>query len=182
MSNGKFIFAMVLAVSMSFLSACAGGPKERSAGQSVDDTVLLARSKAALVENKDTKARDIDVEVYKGEVQLNGFVGSAQEKADAAATVKRIDGVRSVRNNLRVQSEERTAGGVIDDSVITTRVKAALIGDTRTKAYQIEVETKKGEVQLGGFVDSAGAKRAAEDIAASVEGVKAVTNGVEVKN
>jgi osmotically-inducible protein OsmY len=90
--------------------------------------------------------------------------------------------VTSVRNNLRVQGQERTASAVVDDSVITTRVKSALIADARTKAYQIEVATEKGTVQLGGFVDSANAKRAAEEVAASVEGVKAVQNGVAVKD
>jgi hyperosmotically inducible protein len=172
----------ILAGSVLLLSACAESPTHRSTGQAVDDTALLASTKAALIANKDTKAHDIDVEVYKGEVQLNGFVDTAEQKAAAAATAKQVHGVTSVRNNLKVQGQERSASVVVDDSVITTRVKSALVADARTKAYQIEVATEKGTVQLGGFVDSANAKRAAEEVAASVEGVKAVSNGVAVKD
>jgi hyperosmotically inducible protein len=164
------------------MGAYATTPPERSTGQAVDDTVLAGRAKAALIENKDTRARNIDVEVYKGEVQLNGFVATSRERSEAAATVERVVGVRSVRNNLQVQPEPRSSGEVIDDTVITTRVKAALIADTRTKAFEIEVTTKKGEVQLGGFVDSRNAKQAAAEVAASVSGVKSVSNELEVKS
>ena len=53
---------------------------------------------------------------------------------------------------------QKSAGEVIDDSVLTAKVKAALIEDPVTKAGQINVETYRGVVQLGGFVDNAAAK------------------------
>ena len=52
-----------------------------------------------------------------------------------------------------------TAGRVVDDSVITAKVKSALIADSTTKAYQINVETFEGTVQLSGFVDEEGRAR-----------------------
>ncbi len=75
-----------------------------------------------------------------------------------------------------------TAGRVIDDSVITGKVKTALIADSTTKAYQIEVETYQGSVQLSGFVDSAEQRRRAVEIARSVEGVKDVKNSLELRS
>ena len=77
--------------------------------------------------------------------------------------------------------KKESTGEYIDDSVITTKVKAALVEDPVTKAYQINVETFKGEVQLGGFVDSAQAKAKAGEVARGVKGVKSVKNNLNVK-
>jgi len=60
-------------------------------------------------------------------------------------------------------------------------VKAALIGDPRTKAHQVEVETRDGVVQLSGFVDNSEAKSTAEELARAVHDVKSVDNELEVK-
>ena len=82
-------------------------------------------------------------------------------------------------------SAERTAsnvGRVVDDSVITGKVKAALIADPTTKAHQIEVETFKGTVQLSGFVDDAEARRRAGEVAKNIEGVKDVKNSLTLRN
>jgi osmotically-inducible protein OsmY len=74
------------------------------------------------------------------------------------------------------------AGRVVDDSVITGKVKAALVADPTTKAHQISVETFKGVVQLSGFVDSREARSRAEQVAQGVEGVKDVKNDLELRN
>src|SRR5688500_15160127 len=74
------------------------------------------------------------------------------------------------------------AGRVVDDSVITGKVKAALVADPTTKAHQISVETFKGVVQLSGFVDSSEAKQRATQVAGDIEGVKNVKNELELRN
>ena len=74
------------------------------------------------------------------------------------------------------------AGRVVDDSVITGKVKAALVADPTTKAHQISVETFHGTVQLSGFVDSSEAKSRAEQVAEAVEGVKDVKNDLELRS
>lgn len=82
-------------------------------------------------------------------------------------------------------SAERTAANVgraVDDSVITGKVKAALVADPTTKAHQIEVETFKGTVQLSGFVDSAESRSRAAALAKNVEGVKDVKNSLALRN
>jgi osmotically-inducible protein OsmY len=72
-------------------------------------------------------------------------------------------------------------GEYIDDSVITTKVKAAILDDPMLKVFQVNVETFKGEVQLSGFVDSAKAAAKAGEVARGVKGVKSVKNNLIVK-
>jgi osmotically-inducible protein OsmY len=81
-----------------------------------------------------------------------------------------------------VERTASNAGRVVDDSVITGKVKAALVADPTTKAHQIEVETFKGTVQLSGFVDDAEARRRAGEVAKNVEGVKDVKNSLTLRS
>jgi osmotically-inducible protein OsmY len=74
------------------------------------------------------------------------------------------------------------AGRVIDDSVITAKVKSALIADPTTKAHQIEVETFKGQVQLSGWVDTEAARARATEVARNVEGVRDVKNSLGLRS
>src|SRR5688572_12119146 len=73
-------------------------------------------------------------------------------------------------------------GRAIDDSVITGKVKSALIADAVTKAHQINVETRHGEVLLSGFVDSKEARSRAVELARTVEGVRSVKNSLELRS
>lgn len=78
-------------------------------------------------------------------------------------------------------ASHETAGQSLDDSVVTAKVKAKLVDDPVTKAYQINVETFKGTVQLSGFVDSAEAVSRATTLAKDVGGVKDVKNSLQVR-
>jgi osmotically-inducible protein OsmY len=78
------------------------------------------------------------------------------------------------------QKQEST-GQFLDDSVITTKVKAAVFNEPSLKVLQINVETFKGEVQLSGFVDSAENARKAAEVAGTIAGVKSVKNNLVVK-
>jgi len=77
--------------------------------------------------------------------------------------------------------QQSSTGEVIDDSVITTKVKTDLAADEFLKSFQISVETRKGIVELSGFVDSQKAKDKADQIARGVGGVKSVKNALIVK-
>ena len=90
-------------------------------------------------------------------------------------------GCSSTSERGPAQSAGANAGRVIDDSVITGKVKTALIADSTTKAYQIDVDTYQGTVQLSGFVDSSAARERAEEIAKDVEGVKKVKNSLALR-
>jgi osmotically-inducible protein OsmY len=69
----------------------------------------------------------------------------------------------------------------VDDSAITTKVKASILGDSKLKTLQIDVETFKGVVQLSGFVDSSEMATRAAELARTVKGVKMVNNSLIVK-
>lgn len=77
--------------------------------------------------------------------------------------------------------KQASTGEFVDDSVITTKVKTLLANDDFLKSFQISVETRKGIVQLSGFVDSQDAVNKAGQIARSVGGVKSVKNSLIVK-
>ena len=78
-------------------------------------------------------------------------------------------------------TEQQTAGEAVDDAVVTAKVKAKLVDDEVTKAYQIEVETFQGSVQLSGSVDSEEARSRAAELAKDVGGVKDVKNSLQVR-
>ncbi len=81
-----------------------------------------------------------------------------------------------------VERTAANAGRVVDDSVITGKVKAALVADPTTKAHQIEVETFQGRVQLSGFVETSEARNRAVEIARNVDGVKDVRNSMQLRD
>ena len=74
-----------------------------------------------------------------------------------------------------------TVGTELDDTVITTSVKAAFIDDKSIKGMDITVETRKGEVQLSGFLDNQEQINRAMEVARSVKGVKNVANAMAIK-
>jgi osmotically-inducible protein OsmY len=78
------------------------------------------------------------------------------------------------------QKREGT-GEYLDDSAITTKVKAAIFNEPSLKVFQINVETFKGEVQLSGFVDTPQSVSKAGEVARGVKGVKSVKNNLIVK-
>ena len=153
---------------------------DKTAGDVVDDNTVNASVKAALIENKTTKANNINVETYKGVVQLSGFVETAAEKQEAGRVAAGVDGVKSVSNNISIGSKT-SMGTKLDDSVTTGKVKTALMDADDVKAGEINVETKGGVVQLSGFVSSAEMKKKAGEVASGVSGVKNVQNALVVK-
>ena len=72
-------------------------------------------------------------------------------------------------------------GTEIDDTVVTARVKAALVGDPGVKGFDFKVETRKGEVELSGFVDNQGQVDGAIEVARGIEGVRTVGNEMSIK-
>jgi osmotically-inducible protein OsmY len=74
-----------------------------------------------------------------------------------------------------------STGEYLDDMTLSTKVRTSILGDSRLKVMQINVETFKGVVQLSGFVDSNGASARAVELARTVKGVKSVNNSLIVK-
>ena len=160
------------------------GPKpeaKTTVGTEVDDSTITTKVKSALLADADVKSFDIKVETRKGEVQLSGFVDNQSQMDRAVAVAKGVEGVKKVDNKMSLKTTSTTMGDKIDDGVITTKVKAALLGDSTVKSSDIGVVTRDGEVQLSGFVDSQSQIERATEVAKGVEGVKSVINEMSIK-
>lgn len=150
-------------------------------GTEIDDSVVTTRVRSALLADPDVKSLDIKVETRKGNVQLSGFVDSQERIDRAIALVLKVEGVKGVENGMSLRSDKATVGNTVDDSVITTRVRSALIADPGVKSFDISVVTRKGEVQLSGYVDNGAQINRVIEIVNGVEGVQKVTNEMTVK-
>jgi len=155
--------------------------KKVTAGTELDDSVITTKVKTALMTDNVGKGGDTSVETRKGEVLLSGFVDSQAQADREVQLAKSVEGVQSVQNKLMVKDGKSTAGNVLDDSVVTVKVKSALMADERTRGTQFAVTTHKGVVQLSGFVDSADEQARATAVARNVEGVQSVVNDTSIK-
>ena len=173
----KTAIALVASI-MTILAAPASAQK--STGEMIDDGTIAATIKAGLLDDKATSSMQINVESYKGTVQLSGFVESPAEKEAAGNVAARVSGVGKVINSLAL-APKTSLGTKLDDSLVTGKVKAALMDSADVKSMQINVETKNGVTQLAGFVTSQGMKERAGQVAAAVSGVKKVDNVLLVK-
>jgi hyperosmotically inducible protein len=152
-----------------------------TAGNALDDTLITTKVKTALVADRDADGADTSVQTRKGQVILSGFVDNQAQKDRQAELAKQVAGVQSVDNKLMIKAAPSTPGSVLDDSVITAKVKAALLADAHTQSSSIAVTTSKGVVQLSGFVDSADAQTHAASVARNVEGVQNVVDATRIK-
>lgn len=181
--NRKLVLAISAAL-MTFtaIPLHAGDDGERTAGQVIDDISVAGKTKAQLAADPITDAINIDVEVDKDMVQLNGFVDSAEERNRAGEIARSVKGVASVKNNLQIQPRDRTAGEYVDDKVLVADVKAALANDPVAHALKIDIEADRGVISLGGHVDSQAEREAAFDAARKVAGVTQVINNLDVRS
>ena len=91
-------FFMVLALLV--VVSCASTPKHEGVGEYVDDTVLTTKVKAAILDDPSLSSAEINVETFKGEVQLSGFVNSRADIAKAIEVARDVIGVKSVKNDM----------------------------------------------------------------------------------
>jgi len=95
------IFAELLAGVM--LTACAGSPTQESTGEYIDDTTLTTKVKTKLLDNEDVSGLAINVETFKGVVQLSGFAKTAEQRQKAEQIAESVNGVKDVRNNISLK-------------------------------------------------------------------------------
>lgn len=94
---------LTAALTTALLVACSSTPKQESTGEYLDDSAITTRVKTALVADKQVSAMDVNVETYKGTVQLSGFANSDTEKQRAAEIARSVSGVKSVKNDIRLK-------------------------------------------------------------------------------
>ena len=100
----RYFAAAILGVCLAgSLTACAPTQERRGTGEYVDDKVVNTRVKAALVGAKDVESTDINVDTFRGVVQLSGFVPSRQMQDRAVAIARGVPGVREVKDDMRLR-------------------------------------------------------------------------------
>jgi len=95
-------FLVCIALVTAFLG-CASTPTREGTGEYVDDSAITTKVKAAIFNEPSLKVFQINVETFKGAVQLSGFVDSTQSVKKAGEVARGVTGVRSVKNNLIVK-------------------------------------------------------------------------------
>lgn len=161
--------------------ASAPAAPATSVGTEIDDSIVTTKVKSALLADPDVKGFDLKVETRKGEVMLSGFVDNQAQADRAIQVAKSVEGVKAVTNKMSLKEGAVTVGDKLDDGIITTKVKSALLSDPDIKSFDIAVVTRNGEVQLSGFVDNQTRIDHAIELARAVDGVKSVTNEMSVK-
>jgi osmotically-inducible protein OsmY len=177
----RFSKVLMLALACAVLGGCAATATNRSTGEVIDDKAIAANVKSALLASPDTDGLNIDVEVDRNKVQLNGFVDTQSQVDRAGEIARSTSGVASVENNLRVTAGDRQAGEYIDDNSLAGRVKMALANDPVVHSLQVDVEVNRGIVSLGGFVDTSAQRSAAVATAKKVNGVVKVIDNLAVR-
>ena len=187
--TGSLLLSTMLAGLLTFsIVGCKKAPETNSTppatttiGTEIDDSVVTTSVKSALLADPDVKSIDFKVETRKGEVQLSGFVDSQAQLDRATSIAKGITGVKSVQNKVSIKGSAASVGNVIDDGITTAKVKSALLGDDTVKSHDIAVVTRKGDVQLSGFVDNQKQIDRAVEIARGIDGVTNVSNEMSIK-
>ncbi|OIQ92507.1 osmotically-inducible protein Y precursor [mine drainage metagenome] len=103
MTRSRRFSAFMLTVLLAILVGCASTPKQEGTGEYFDDAVLTTKVKAAVFNEPSLKSSEINVETFKGVVQLSGFVGSQADINKAVELARSVKGVTSVKNDMRVK-------------------------------------------------------------------------------
>ena len=100
---GKYFAALLLALPLVTVVGCASTQKQEGTGEYVDDSVITSKVKAAIFNEPNLKSAEINVETFKGTVQLSGFVSSQAAANKAVEVARAVKGVTSVKNDMRIK-------------------------------------------------------------------------------
>lgn len=99
----KYFYALFLAVTLVTVVGCASTSKQEGTGEYVDDSVITTKVKAAIFQEPTLKSAEINVETFKGVVQLSGFINSRADENKAVQVARSVKGVTSVKNDMRLK-------------------------------------------------------------------------------
>lgn len=103
MRHLKHITLLLAALTLTAVVGCASTATQEGTGQYVDDAVITTKVKAAIFDEPSLKSAEINVETFKGVVQLSGFVSSQADVTKAIEVARRVNGVKSVRDDMRLK-------------------------------------------------------------------------------
>jgi hyperosmotically inducible periplasmic protein len=102
-TRARFMYlALCLIVIMGMLG-CAGSRTQESTGEYLDDSAITTKAKTALLADEEVSGLQVQVETFKGIVQLSGFVDTPAQARKAAEIVRAVDGVQEVKNHITVK-------------------------------------------------------------------------------
>lgn len=99
----KYLSAIMLAATLLTAVGCAATANQEGTGEYVDDSLITTKVKAAILNEATLKVAEINVETFKGVVQLSGFVNSQADIAKAIEVARSVGGVKSVKNDMRLK-------------------------------------------------------------------------------
>lgn len=99
----KYLSTFFLAIALVSVVGCASTSRQEGTGEYVDDSVITAKVKAAILDEPTLKVTEINVETFKGVVQLSGFVSSQAAANKAVEVARSVRGVKSVKNDMRIK-------------------------------------------------------------------------------
>ncbi len=99
----KFIGAAFMAFALLAVVGCESGPRKEGTGEYVDDSMITMKVKTAILNDPMLKVAEINVETFKGAVQLSGFVSSQSAASRAVDVARTVGGVTSVKNDMRIK-------------------------------------------------------------------------------
>lgn len=99
----KYLSALFLSLMLLTAVGCASSSKSESTSEYVDDAMITSKVKAAILGESTLKSAEINVETYKGVVQLSGFVSSQAAASKAVELARVVKGVKSVKNDMRIK-------------------------------------------------------------------------------
>jgi len=99
----RFFSAFFLALTLLTAVGCASTQKHEGTGEYVDDSVITSKVKAAILNEPGLSSAEINVETFKGVVQLSGFVTSRADINKAVEVARGVGGVKSVKNAMRLK-------------------------------------------------------------------------------
>ena len=94
---------LLLVILLATFMGCASTPTHEGTGEYIDDTVITSKVKAAIFGDESLKSGEINVETFKGVVQLSGFVNSQADINRAVEVTRNVKGVTGVNNDMRVK-------------------------------------------------------------------------------
>lgn len=99
----KYFAALLLAFPLVTVIGCASSQTQEGTGEYIDDSVITSKVKAAIFNEPNLKSAEINVETFKGIVQLSGFVRSEAAASKAMELARAVKGVKSVKNDMRIK-------------------------------------------------------------------------------
>lgn len=178
-----------LALDLNPFSAIKGAVEaaveDRSSGDIAKDLEIKAKFTAEVIDKLGTDAASISSDVYEQDVLLTGIVGTDTLKSKAGTLTKKIPGVKTVHNEIRVvkpvDKEKGAVEGFVDDTVIESKINALLLDASGVNVTNFRWRSVHGHVYLFGRALSNAELKKAVGVVKGIKGVQSVTSHVKVR-